>query len=105
MVDVTCRWRKPLLLMYNDNYRYGTGLYVPVVNSLDRPREYTILPQYLPRTPAPLPKVPLAEHDLYAPISFGYGRNLLKPRTAEVPTKNRISSRYFPIYHGMDIPF
>ena len=69
--------------MYNDNYRYGTGLYVPVVNSLDRPRQYTIMPQYLPTTPAPLPRVSLAEHDLYAPISFGYGRNLLKPRNPE----------------------
>jgi len=63
------------------------------------------MPQYLPTPPAPLPKVSLAEHDLYAPISFGYGRNLLKPRNPEVPTRQRISSRYFPAYHGMDIPF
>jgi hypothetical protein len=63
------------------------------------------MPQYLPSTPAPLPKVSLAEYDLYAPISFGYGRNLLKSRVPEVPTRHRISSRYFPEFHGMDIPF
>ncbi|CAL1286229.1 unnamed protein product [Larinioides sclopetarius] len=93
MVDVSYRWRKPLLLMYNDNYRYGTNLYVPVVNSLDhRTRDYPIIPQYIPTGPAPLPKVPLAQYDLYAPVSYGYGRNLLKPRIPEVPHRSRISS-------------
>lgn len=108
MVDISSyRWRKPLLLMYNDNYRYGTNLYVPTVNSLDhrRTRDYPLIPQFIPSTPAPLPKVPLAQYDLYAPVSYGYGRSLLKPRVPEVPTRSRISSRYFPIYHGMDFPY
>lgn len=93
--------------MYNDNYRYGTGLYAPAVHQINR-RDGDFFSTYTPSIPMPImrdpptiPRVPLLDHDLYAPVSYGYGRSLLKPRPV-VQREHRIPSRYYPSYYGME---
>lgn len=122
------RWRRPLLLTYYDNYRYGTSLYSSTAEEIEKKYHESLSRTYMRSDRKDLGLstfsgsqlqggLPATQDDsaigtksggskksypdLYAPMSFGYGRSYYnhlrgssEPRTISKKTESKKSSHY-----------